>query len=81
MRKQIVIIKSVISGKPSIHFCGEPVLSGEDSNRWYELDGDFFETVEKLMVESGIAVNVVRIEMTKNGASYSDHLVTYNATV
>ena len=82
-RNALTVICIAQENGRALHFCGHPVLSGENYDLWFppgEAD-DLFQAIERLMVTNHLAVNVTRVEKLAGFARCEDLRVTYNAPV
>lgn len=75
MRAELTIIACCVNGMPCVHFTSTK-LQGDDL--WFPTHGNLFITIERLMIANGIAHNVARIDLIREGQTHKDYLVTYN---
>ena len=74
------IIVCEINGVPSVHFTCAP-LKGDPANgddRWYPIGDSLHSTVKTLMVESGIAHDVTKISLLREGQKHKDYRVIFD---
>lgn len=66
-----------------VHVCSDPLLSGINSNLWFPLNAqeDWLAGIERVLTMNGIAENVVRLDMLRDGPEYTDFKVIYNRKV
>lgn len=76
MSRKTITALLIDEPKPTLHFTGG--LRGESPDTWHPVSGDLFATIERLMVASGDAHNVARIERVREVGKAIDYLVTYN---
>ena len=75
-RRTLAIIVMPYKGKRCVHFCST-ILQGNDT--WHPIqDNSIFLTVERLMVEFGVAFNVTAVGHPRESGLATDYTVTYN---
>jgi hypothetical protein len=79
MRKNTVVIKSIIDGKRAIHFTTQP-LAGNCNNVWFPIGNEeLFKAIEDVMVLNRQAINLGSIHRIRNTSdTSSDWAVKYN---
>jgi len=66
-----------------VHVCSDPLLSGINSNLWFPLNAeeDWLAGIERVLTMNGVAENVVRLDMLRDGPEYTNFKVIYNRKV
>ncbi len=81
MRETMIVIVGFIDGKQCFHFTEQP-LAGKEHSAWFSvLNNNLFQSIEKVLIEKGVAHNLSHLsELRKNNETSSDYMIIYNIT-